>query len=82
MTTISGGTDKKTRSCEIDPITARLQLWPCGDPSREVSGISPFHDVKIRHEASAGRLENLCFPFLQGAQPERLVEPDGIEPTT
>ena len=41
---------KKTRSCEIDPITARLSaVASCEATPGRASGISLLHDGKIRH---------------------------------
>ncbi len=55
---------------------------PCGDAdvSSGIPGISPLHDVKITTGLGHGGLG--FSSLLDAARRLRLVEPDGIEPTT
>ncbi len=43
--------EEKTRSCEIDPITARLVQWLLRAVPGRTSGISLLHDVQDHHRS-------------------------------
>jgi len=55
--------EEKTRSCEINPITARLVQWLLRAVPGRTSGISLLHDCKISQRSPDGSVKQVLALF-------------------